>query len=288
MSVPLLFHPCADAVYGFPQASLIARVDSPFQRIEVWETPQLGRLFTLDGRPMTSTGDEFIYHECMVHPAALAHPAPKAALVLGGGDGGAARQLLAHPGIERIVVAELDEQVVRLTREHLPEVHGGAFEDARVDARVELAIGDAAHYVAAAADAQSAPFDLIVFDLTPPDSPAAGLYTTDFYRQLKRVMSPDAALSVHLGSPYFHAARIAGLLDDLRRAFAVVRTMNTFVPLYGSLWMDDGHSQRHARPVRAERPARGRTARRASNRRTKALRHRHARRTLFSLAVSAR
>lgn len=233
MSDSLLFHPTPDVVYGFPHASLLARVDSPHQRIEVWETRQLGRLFTLDGRPMTSTGDEFIYHECMVHPAALAHPAPKAALVLGGGDGGAARQLLAHPGIERIVVAELDEQVVRLTREYLPDVHGGAFDDARV----ELVIGDAAHYVAAADDAQSMQFDLIVFDLTPPDSPAAGLYTTAFYRQLKRVMSPTAALSIHLGSPYFHAGRIAGLLDDLRRAFAVVRTMSTFIPLYGSLWM---------------------------------------------------
>jgi spermidine synthase len=232
----LLFHPTPDVVYGFPHASLLARVDSPYQRIEVWETRQLGRLFTLDGRPMTSTGDEFIYHECMVHPAALAHPAPKAALVLGGGDGGAARQLLAHQGIERIVVAELDEQVVRLTREYLPDVHGGAFDDARV----ELVIGDAAQYVAAAADArstQSAQFDLVVFDLTPPDSPAAGLYTTGFYRQLKRAMSPTAALSIHLGSPYCHAGRIAGLLDDLRGAFAVVRTISTFIPLYGSLWM---------------------------------------------------
>ncbi len=228
----MLFHPTPDAVYGFRHASLIARVDSPYQRIEVWDTLQLGRLFTLDGRPMTSAGDEFIYHECMVHPAALAHPAPQAALVLGGGDGGAARQLLAHPGIERIVVAELDEQVVRVTREHMPEVHGGAFDDARV----ELVIGDAAHYVAAA-EGRSAQFDLIVFDLTPPDSPAAGLYTRAFFDQLKRVMSPTAALSVHLGSPYFHAARIAGLLDDLRSAFAVVRTMHTFVPLYGSLWM---------------------------------------------------
>ncbi|WP_128595836.1 polyamine aminopropyltransferase [Paraburkholderia kirstenboschensis] len=233
MSATLLFHPSPDAVYGFPNASLIARVDSPYQRIEVWDTRQLGRIFTLDGRPMTSTGDEFIYHECMVHPAALAHPAPKAALVLGGGDGGAARQLLAHPGIERIVVAELDEQVVRLTREHMPEVHGGAFDDPRV----ELVIGDAAHFVAAAAQARSAQFDLIVFDLTPPDSPAAGLYTTAFYHQLKRVMSANAVLSVHLGSPYFHAERIAGLLGDLRGVFAVVRTMNTFVPLYGSLWM---------------------------------------------------
>ena len=146
MSAPLLFQPTADAVYGFPNARRLARVDSPYQRIEVWDTPQLGRLFTLDGRPMTSTGDEFIYHECMVHPAALAHPSPKAALVLGGGDGGAARQLLKHPGIARIVVAELDAEVVRLTREHLPEVHGGAFDDPRV----ELVIGDAADYVAAA------------------------------------------------------------------------------------------------------------------------------------------
>ncbi|WP_244201204.1 polyamine aminopropyltransferase [Paraburkholderia rhynchosiae] len=239
MSATLLFHPSPDAVYGFPHASLIERVDSPYQRIEVWDTRQLGRLFTLDGRPMTSAGDEFIYHECMVHPAALAHPSPKAALVLGGGDGGAARQLLAHPGIERIAVAELDAQVVRLTREHMPEVHGGALDDPRV----ELVIGDAAHYVAAAAAAPFAPsppfarFDLIVFDLTPPDSPAAGLYTTAFYGQLKRVMSPNAVLSVHLGSPYFHAERIARLLDDLRSAFAVVRTMSTFVPLYGSLWM---------------------------------------------------
>lgn len=236
MSAPLLFHPSTDAVYGFPNARRLARVDSPYQRIEVWDTPQLGRLFTLDGRPMTSTGDEFIYHECMVHPAALAHPSPKAALVLGGGDGGAARQLLRHPGIERIVVAELDADVVRLTREHLPDVHGGAFDDPRV----ELVIGDAAHYVAAAAattTTTAAQFDLVVFDLTPPDSPAAGLYTPAFYAQLKQVMSPASALSLHLGSPYFHAERVAGLLDDLRQAFAVVRTMSTFIPLYGSLWM---------------------------------------------------
>lgn len=229
MSAPLLFQPTADAVYGFPNARRLARVDSPYQRIEVWDTPQLGRLFTLDGRPMTSSGDEFIYHECMVHPAALTHPAPKAALVLGGGDGGAARQLLRHPGIERIVVAELDAEVVRLTREYLADVQGDAFDDPRV----ELVIGDAAHYVAAA----TAQFDLIVFDLTPPDSPAAGLYTPDFYRQLKRVMSPNAILSLHLGSPYFHAERVAGLLGDLRDTFAMVRTMHTFVPLYGSLWM---------------------------------------------------
>lgn len=229
VSAPLLFHPTPDAIYGFPNARRLASVDSPHQHIEVWDTPQLGLLFTLDGRPMTSTGDEFIYHECMVHPAALSHPAPRAALVLGGGDGGAARQLLRHRGIERIVVAELDAEVVRLTREHLPDVHGGAFDDPRV----ELVIGDAARYVEATRER----FDLVVFDLTPPDSPAAGLYTTAFYANLKRVMTHDAVLSLHLGSPYFHAPRIVGLLRDLRASFATVRTLAAFVPLYGSLWM---------------------------------------------------
>ncbi|GAB7526144.1 polyamine aminopropyltransferase [Paraburkholderia sp. 2C] len=239
MSVSLLFEPAPDAVYGFPNARQIVRVDSPHQRIEVWDTPQLGRLFTLDGQPMTSAGDEFIYHECMTHPAALAHPAPRAALVLGGGDGGAAKQLLAHPGIERIVVAELDADVVRLTREHLPDVHGGAF----VNPRVELVIGDAAKYVAQCVAQQAAcapgtmPFDLVVFDLTPPDSPAADLYTPAFFADLKRILAPQAAISLHLGSPYFHAARVTALLTSLQQAFAIVRPLAAYVPLYGSLWM---------------------------------------------------
>jgi spermidine synthase len=229
LSAPLLFQPTPYVLYGFPNARRLASVASPHQLIEVWDTPHLGRLFTLDGRPMASVGDEFIYHECMVHPNALAHPAPRTALVLGGGDGGAARQLLRHPDITRIVVAELDAEVVRLTREYLPQVHGGAFDDPRV----ELVIGDAADFVAAAQEQ----FDLVVFDLTPPDSPAASLYTPAFYAQLKRAMSPVAALSLHLGAPYFHGARAAALLDGLRSSFAVVRTMGAYVPLYGSLWL---------------------------------------------------
>ena len=229
MPAPLLFQPTADTLYGFPGARRLAAVDSAWQRIEIWDTPQLGCLFTLDGRPMTSAGDEFVYHECMMHPAALAHPSPRAALVLGGGDGGAARQLLRHPRIARIVVAELDPEVVRLTGDYLPDVRGGAFDDPRV----ELVIGDAAQFVAATRER----FDLVVFDLTPPDSPAAGLYTREFYAALKRAMSADALVSLHLGSPYQHAGRIGALLDGLRASFATVRPLGAFVPLYGSLWL---------------------------------------------------
>ncbi len=226
---PLLFHPTPGAAYGFPGARRLACVDSTHQRIEVWDTPQLGRLFTLDARPMTSVGDEFIYHECMVHPAALAHPAPRKALVLGGGDGGAARQLLAHPSIERIVVAELDAAVVSMAREHLPDVHQGALDDARV----HLVIGDAATLVATTIER----FDLAVFDLTPPDSPAAELYTPAFYARLKKALAPQAMLSMHLGSAQFHLERASALVRGLRASFAMVDVMSAFVPLYGSLWL---------------------------------------------------
>lgn len=228
MTETLRFHPAADAEYGFPGARLLACTDSAWQHIEVWDTPQLGNLFTLDGRPMTAAGDEFIYHECMTHPAALTHPAPRAALVLGGGDGGAARQLLRHPCIERIVVAELDAEVVRLTGEYLPQVRGDAF----ANPRVELVMGDAAQFVARTREK----FDLVIFDLTPPDSPAAGLYTREFYAALKNVMTPNALVTLHAGSPYHHAARIRMLLDGLHTSFAIVRTCGAFVPLYGSLW----------------------------------------------------
>lgn len=215
--------------YGFPNARRLAQVASPHQTIEVWDTPQLGRLFTLDGRPMTSVGDEFIYHECMTHPAAIAHPAPRKALVLGGGDGGAARQLLKHPSIERIVIAELDREVVDMARRYLDDVHQGALDDPRVD----LVIGDSRHFV----DTATEHFDLVIFDLTPPDSPAAGLYTLDFYARLKRVLAPRGTLSMHLGSPLFHSPRIAALLADLHASFAVVAPLSAHVPLYGSPWL---------------------------------------------------
>ncbi|KAF1030122.1 MAG: Polyamine aminopropyltransferase [Burkholderia plantarii] len=229
MSTTLYFHPAPDATYGFPNAQRLASVASPYQRIEVWDTPRLGRLFTLDGRPMSSVGDESIYHECMTHPAALSHPQPRKALVLGGGDGGAARQLLKHPSISHIVIAELDAAVVAMARKYLDDVHGQAFDDPRV----ELVIGDAAHYVERTIEH----FDLVVFDLTPPDSPAAGLYSRTFLARLKRILTPCAAVSMHLGAPGFHQARIEALAAELRASFAVLAPMAAHVPLYGGEWL---------------------------------------------------
>lgn len=116
-----------------------------------------------------------------------------------------------------------------MARRYLDDVHQGALDDPRV----EVVIGDAAHFV----DSTVEHFDLVVFDLTPPDSPAAGLYTRDLYRHLKRILTPCGAITMHLGSPVFHAQRVAALLADLRASFAVVDPLSAHVPLYGSVWL---------------------------------------------------
>src|SRR5690606_16194652 len=205
-------------------------VRTPYQTLEVFDTPQWGRLFRLDGCYMTSERDEFFYHEAITHTAALAHPNPTSALVLGGGDGGSTEELLKHPSMRRVVLAELDAEVVRVAREHLWQVHRGAFDDPRVDLR----IGDGWATVEALAQqsGERGGFDLVVLDLTDPDTPAHRLYTADFFRLLKRVMNPGAAITLHIGSPLYRPDLVGKLLAELASVFAIVRPLGLYVPLY--------------------------------------------------------
>jgi len=201
---------------------------TPYQHMELLHTPQFGKVLRLDGRFMTSEGEEFFYHEALVHPAGIAHPAPRSALIIGGGDGGAAEELLKHPGIERVVLAELDRAVIDAARTHLPAVHRGALDSARV----QLHIGDALHYL----HTTDARFDLVLMDLTDPDTPASALYGDAALARMRAALAPGGAVVLHLGSPIFHAAQVAQLTARLRQHFAVVRCYGLYIPLYGAYW----------------------------------------------------
>jgi spermidine synthase len=107
------------SAYAYRLGPLLHREQSPYQLIEVHESPQFGKLFRLDGDYMTSEAEEFFYHEALIHPAAITHGNVRTALILGGGDGGSAEELLKYPGVERIVLAELDEAVIRISRQYL-------------------------------------------------------------------------------------------------------------------------------------------------------------------------
>jgi spermidine synthase len=210
---------------------LLAGGRSAHQVWEVWETAAFGRLYRLDGRSMASEADSFLCHEPLVHIAGLAHPGPRRALVLGGGDGASATELLKYPAMQEVVIAELDPAVIALTREWLPALHAGAL----TDPRVKIVLGDAADFVQRWQPADGA-FDLIIFDLTDPDTTAAPLFTADFFRACQRLLGPQGALSLHLGSPLWQRAQIETLLGRLREVFARVTPIFPTIPLYGGLW----------------------------------------------------
>ncbi len=218
----------AHSGYGFTVKEKLAEIETAYQRIEVFDTHQFGRLFRLDGRLMTSEGDEFFYHECMTHPAALAHPNPESILVIGGGDGGSSEELFKHPSVKRIVMAELDPVVIDIARKYLGAVHKGALDDPRLDIR----IGDGFEYVRSATER----FDMIVLDLTDPDTPAFHLYSEEFFRMCQRCLKPGGLLTLHLGSPVYQPETVRKNASNLRKLFKHVAPLSLFIPLYGSQW----------------------------------------------------
>lgn len=220
-----------DTALGLKNATLVESIQSPYQRIDVYDTPQFGRAYRLDGRFMASEADEYFYHECIVHPAALGLPALRSALIVGGGDGGSAREILKYPGVERVVVAELDAQVIEVTRRHLPGIACGAFDDPRL----RICVGDGRDYVAKA-NARGEQFDMVVFDLTEADGSASALHAPAFFEQIKQLLGPHGVLCLHLGAPLLQAELVRRLLRDLGACFKHVRPGTLYIPLYGTLW----------------------------------------------------
>ncbi|HVO90877.1 MAG TPA: polyamine aminopropyltransferase, partial [Casimicrobiaceae bacterium] len=173
--------------------------------------------------------DEFFYHENLVHPAAVTHPKPERALIVGGGDGGSAEEILKHPSVRSVTLAEIDLAVVDISRKYLQTVHHGRLDDPRLDLRIE----DGLAFVRNSAEQ----FDLIVLDLTDPGGPSTALYTPDFYKACAARLNPVGAMTLHIASPVAHPRRIREALTHLRSAFAVVTPYLTSVPLYGGMWM---------------------------------------------------
>ena len=205
------------------------RFRSPYQAIEVHDSVAFGKLFRLDGHFMTSEKDEFFYHENLVHLAGITHPAPERALIVGGGDGGSAEELLKYPSMRKVTLAEIDVAVVDVARKYLRSVHKGSLDDPRLDLRIV----DGFAFVRETSET----YDQIVLDLTDPGGPSLELYTPEFYRACASRLTSLGAMTLHVASPVAHPDRIRQVLTGLRSAFAVVTPYLVPVPLYGGMWM---------------------------------------------------
>jgi spermidine synthase len=162
----------------------------------------------------------------IVHVPMLTCPNPKRVLIIGGGDGGSAREVLKHEELERVVMVDIDEQVVNTCREHLPGLNNGAFDNARL----ELIIGDGIDYMAKAADGS---FDVIIIDSTDPipDSCGEVLFTEDFYAQCKRVLSKDGVISTQSVMPMRYEKEIyRRAISSLQNSFGKDNTWVYLIP----------------------------------------------------------
>ncbi|GIW05780.1 MAG: polyamine aminopropyltransferase [Dehalococcoidia bacterium] len=220
-------------IQGFRQGYHVRREiyqgRSPYQSIQVIETDLLGTTLILEGAVQTSSVDEHIYHEMLVHPALCALAAPRTVLVIGGGDGGALRRVLEHPTVERAVQVELDRAVVDTCLKYLPEISAGAFDDPRV----ELVIGDGARYLAETNER----FDAILVDSTDPVGPAEALFSEAFYRAAFRALAEDGVFVTQSGSPLLMGAELGKAARQLRRVFPVVAPYLASIPSYpGVIW----------------------------------------------------
>jgi len=205
------------------------RFQTPYQTVEVHDTKSFGKLFRLDGHLMTSEKDEFFYHENLVHVAAITHPAPKTALIIGGGDGGSAEELLKYQTIKSVTLVEIDLAVLDIARKYFAGVHHGALLDPRLTVKVE----DGLAFVRGATDT----YDLIVLDLTDPGGASEPLYGAEFYRTCAARLNPTGAMTLHIASPVAHPERVRAAMANLRAVFSVVIPYLVSIPLYGGLWM---------------------------------------------------
>lgn len=211
---------------------VLRRGKTRFQDIEVLETKDAGRALLLDGILQLTEAQEYQYHEPMAHLPLLAHPAPRRALVIGGGDGALAREILRHPSIERLDFVELDEGVVDFCRRYFPELGGGAFNDPRVTLHIE----DGRAFVERAVR-DGCTWDAIFMDMTDPAGPSLPLYTKEFFDFVKRCLANEEAFFImHTESPDCRPLLFAKIQATLRSVFPRVRPVVSHVRMYGGQW----------------------------------------------------
>ncbi len=201
---------------------------SRYQHVQVIRNPFFGRMLILDEAVQTTEADEFIYHEMLAHLPLVTHPAPASLLIIGGGDGGLLEEALKHP-LKRVVMVEIDELVIEVTRRFLPEIPKGAFEDPRLELRIE----DGFAYVRSTGSR----FDVALVDSTDPQGPSVPLFSAEFYADLHRLLTDEGVLAVQSGSPLYQRDLIVQIRQNLKRYFPVVRTYLVSIPTYpGAFW----------------------------------------------------
>ncbi|WP_303866159.1 polyamine aminopropyltransferase [Acetobacterium wieringae] len=200
---------------------------SEFQRIDIFDSKEFGRFLTLDGYMMLTEKDEFIYHEMMVHIPMAVHPAAKKVLIIGGGDGGAIRELVRYPLVEQIDLVEIDELVVEVCKKYLPQT-ACCFTDERVTVHYQ----DGLKFIRRCENE----YDLIIVDSTDPFGPGEGLFTKEFYGNCYKALKEDGIMVNQHESAFYLDDAVAMQRAHKRivESFPISRVYQAHIPTYPS------------------------------------------------------
>jgi spermidine synthase len=230
-----------DARQCLKESTLLYDSETDHQRLRVFRNATFGRILTLDGVGQVTERDNFIYHEMLTHVPILAHGAAERVLIVGGGDGGMAREALRHPGVKHVTMVEIDAGVIDFSKRFLPGISAGAFDDNRL----EIVIADGADYM----KAEGAPFDVIIVDSTDPIGPGEVLFTDHFYGHARRALNPGGILVTQNGVPFMQPDELMGTMRAFGTLFADRGCYLATVPTYagGPMafgWGTDGDARK--------------------------------------------
>ena len=217
----------------------LARVKSDFQEIAIFESVSHGRVMVLDGVIQITEADEFVYQEMLAYVPLLAHGSAESVLIIGAGDGGVLRRVLRHQTTRRVVMVEIDGEVIRLSKAFLP----GIAADAWSDPRAEVIVGDGIDYVKRAPDGS---FDVIIVDSTDPIGVGEVLFTDTFYQNCARILTARGLVVNQCGVPFMQAAELADTSARRRRFFPHVTAYVAAVPTYVGGFMTLGWAAKDA------------------------------------------
>lgn len=233
---------CDGAKFSFKVDKCIYSGESPFQRIDVFETEAFGVVLTLDGITMLTERDEFIYHEMIVHPPMATNPDIKNVLVIGAGDGGTIRELVRYDSIENIDMVEIDKQVVEVCRKYLPQTACG-FDDERVNLYFE----DGLRFVRS----RQNKYDLVVVDSTDAVGPGEGLFTREFYGNCYNALKENGIMVNQHESPFYpEDAKLMKMAHArINSLFPVSTVYQAHIPTYPSGHWLFGYASKGIDPI---------------------------------------
>jgi len=222
------FQPTGSAI-GFRISEKLAEVQSPFQKIEIFNSTDWGNIMAIDGALMLTARDNFLYHEMISHPTLFTHPNPRRVVIIGGGDCGTLHEVLKHPTVESVTQCDIDEHVTRLAETYFPQLC-----QSNHDARAELLFADGVAYMA---KLPANSVDVIIVDSTDPVGPAEGLFNAAFYQNCFRALKTDGLLVQQSESPLVQIDLIKAMRAEMEKAgFVAFQTLPFPQPCYPSGW----------------------------------------------------